>query len=139
MTDTSDTPRHTIDEILMPLAIAVVIDHKVREVEQTALVLRANGLLEMFGHPVMTTDEILSWFQDRHDDLEDQLWDKGGNTLVLRALTRFTEPHHCEAIFDALVSIAVADDEYVTEESRLIKSAASIYGYERPPLKVTRQ
>jgi hypothetical protein len=38
-----------------------------------------------------------------------------------------------------LVSIAVADDEYVTEESRLIKSAASIYGYQRPPIKITRK
>jgi hypothetical protein len=134
----TDSPSHSIDDILMPLAIAVIIDHKVRAVEESALVERANGLLELFGHPTMPKADILDWFSTRQSDLEDQLWDKGGNTLVLKALTRFKEPAHCEAIFDALVSIAIADQEYVTEESRLIKSAASIYGYQRPPLKVTR-
>ncbi|MEM7730682.1 MAG: TerB family tellurite resistance protein [Pseudomonadota bacterium] len=131
-------PSHTVDEILTPLAIAVVIDHKIRSVEQTAFTELANGLLEFFGHPTQSPGEILAWFDDRKDALEDQLWDRGGNTLVLKAITRFAEPAHREAIYDALVTIAVADGEYVPEESRLIKSAAAIYGFERPPIKVTR-
>lgn len=61
-------------------------------------------MTEQSDAPTHSTDDILSWFTERHDDLEDQLRDKGGNTLVLKALTRFTEPYHCEAIFDALVS-----------------------------------
>ena len=134
----TEAERHTIDEILMPLAIAVVIDHKVREVEESTFVVRANGLLELFGYSPMPAEDILAWFKERKDDLEDQLWEKGGNTLVLKALTRFKEPHHCEAVYDALVSITIADKEYVTEESRLIKSAASLYGYERPPFKIDR-
>ncbi|MGB6229059.1 MAG: hypothetical protein WBF53_02900 [Litorimonas sp.] len=129
---------HSVDDILMPLAIAVIIDHKIRDVEQTAFANLANGLLELFGHPVMPRSDILGWFEARRPELEDQLWDKGGNTMVLRALTRFTDEAHCEAIYDALISISVADDEYVTEESRLVKSAASIYGYPLPPLKVRR-
>ncbi|WP_298912944.1 TerB family tellurite resistance protein [uncultured Algimonas sp.] len=128
----------SLDDILMPLAIAVVIDQKVRPVERTAFAELANGLLELFGHETMPRQALLDWFAASKDDLEDQLWDKGGNTLVLQALTRFTKPAHCEAVYDALVSIAVADREYVTEESRLIKSASAIYGYPRPPLKVTR-
>lgn len=132
------TTTHTVDEILTPLAIAVVIDHKVRAVEQTAFFLLANGLLELFGHPTMIAEDMMAWFDARKEDLEDQLWDKGGNTLVLKALTRFKDAQHCEAIYDALVAITIADNEYVAEESRLIKSAASIYGYERPPFKVKR-
>lgn len=134
----SDTPSHTIDEILTPLAIAVVIDHKVRKVEETAFAELSDGLLELFGYEPRGAEAILEWFADHKDSLEDQLWEKGGNTMVLRALTRFKEAVYCEAIFDALVSIAVADKEYVPEESRLIKSAAAIYGYERPPIPVTR-
>lgn len=133
-----ESERHSLDEILMPLAIAVVIDHKVRAIEESAFVERANGLLELFDYDPLPRDEILAWFKDRQETLEDQLWEKGGNTLVLKALTRFKEPHHCEAVYDALVSITIADKEYVTEESRLIKSAASLYGYERPPFKVDR-
>ncbi|MGB3456046.1 MAG: TerB family tellurite resistance protein [Litorimonas sp.] len=132
------TPTHTVDEILTPLAIAVVIDHKIRTVEQTAFTELTNGLLEFFGHPVRSPEDILAWFDGRKDELEDQLWDRGGNTLVLKAITRFSDAAHREAIYDALVTIAVADDEYVPEESRLIKSAAMIYGFERPPIKVTR-
>lgn len=128
----------SIDDILMPLAIAVVIDHKIREVEEAVFIELANGLLDLFGKPEMAPSEITAWFQDHKDALEDQLWDKGGNTLVLKALARFRELKHCEAIYDALVTISVADNEYVAEESRLIKSAASLYGFERPPLKITR-
>lgn len=128
----------TTDDILMPLAIAIVIDHKVRAVEEEVFIERANGLLELFEKPTLSPEEIVHWFNDHKDDLEDQLWEKGGNTLVLKALTRFKEQKHCEAIYDALVTITIADDEYVMEESRLIKSAASLYGFQRPPLKITR-
>ncbi|GLQ19216.1 hypothetical protein ACFFUB_12430 [Algimonas porphyrae] len=138
MAENTDTPTHSVDDILMPLAIAVVIDHKVRQLEETAFVTHANGLLELFGHDTKPDADILRWFAERKVDLEDQLWDKGGNTLVLKSLTRFDEAHHREAVFDALVSISIADNEYVTEESRLIKSAASLYGFQRPPLKVKR-
>lgn len=138
MTETPGTSSHTIEEILTPLAIAVVIDHKVREVEETAFAELADGLLELFGYEPMGREAVLAWFDAQKEKLEDQLWEKGGNTLVLRALTRFKKSVYCEAIYDALVSIAVADNEYVPEESRLIKSAASIYGYERPLIAVTR-
>lgn len=138
MSEATDPTCHSVDDILMPLAIAVVIDHKVRSAEESALIEQANGLLELFGHETLAAQDILDWFASRKGDLEDQLWDKGGNTLVLKALTRFEAPHHREAIYDALVSISVSDHEFVTEESRLIKSAASLYGFQRPPLKVKR-
>lgn len=128
----------SVDDILMPLAIAIVIDHKVRKVEQDVFIELSNGLLDLFGKPVMAPAAITAWFYDHKDALEDQLWDKGGNTLVLKALARFRELKHCEAIYDALVTISVADNEYVPEESRLIKSAASLYGFQRPPIKITR-
>lgn len=138
MTQTDFNPKFTVDDILMPLAIAVVIDHKVRDVEQAVFIELANGLLDLFGKAEMTPADITTWFDDHKGGLEDQLWEKGGNTLVLRALARFREQKHCEAIYDALVTISVADNEYVPEESRLIKSAASLYGFQRPPIKITR-
>ena len=129
---------YSADDILMPLAIAIVIDHKIRDVEQAVFIDLANGLLELFDLPAMSAAAITGWFENHKDDLEDQLWEKGGNTLVLKALTRFRELKHCEAIYDALVTISVADNEYVPEESRLIKSAASLYGFQRPPIKIMR-
>ena len=138
MSEPSDTPSHTVDEILTPLAIAVVIDHKIRKVEQTAFAELADGLLDLFGLEPIGKDAALSWFSSNRESLEDQLWEKGGNTMVLHALTRFKKPVYCEAIYDALVSIVISDEEYVPEESRLIKSAAAIYGYQRPPIPVTR-
>ena len=129
---------HDIDTILRPLAITVIIDHKVKDVEKTAFVERGRGLLEFFGYEAMDKETLLDWFERSRAELEDQLWDKGGNTLVLRALAAFTEDAQCEAVYDAMVAISVADRRYVTEESRLVKSAAAIYGYDLPPIKVDR-
>jgi hypothetical protein len=138
MAPTDFSPDFTVDDILMPLAIAVIIDHKIRDVEQAVFIELANGLLDLFGKDELLPAEITAWFNAHKSALEDQLWDKGGNTLVLKALARFREQKHCEAIYDALVTISVADNEYVPEESRLIKSAASLYGFQRPPIKITR-
>lgn len=128
----------TIDDILMPLAIAVIVDHKVRAVEQSEFVKQGRGLLDYMGHDVPSDEVLLDWFKSQEEDLKDQLWDKGGNTLVLRALIKFSETADCEAVFDAMMAISLSDEEYVLEESRLIKSAASLYGFQRPPVKIKR-
>ena len=136
----ADTESHdfSLDDILRPLAIAVIIDHKVRSVEQTAFLEQGRGLLEFFGHDAPTDADMLDWFASNSEQLEDQLWDKGGNTIVLRALTRFKGDAACEAVFDAMVAISLADQEYVREESRLIRTAATLYGYPLPPIRVDR-
>jgi hypothetical protein len=43
-----------------------------------------------------------------------------------------------ENMYDAMVQISLSDDEYRAEESDLVKSAASLWGYNRPPIKVMR-
>jgi hypothetical protein len=43
-----------------------------------------------------------------------------------------------ENIYDAMVAISVSDNEFVVDESELIKSAATIWGFSRPPIKVDR-
>lgn len=139
--DTTDMNAHaelTLDDILRPLAIAVVIDHKVKQVEQTTFLEQGRGLLEFFGHDAPDDAALLDWFAGVTDELEDQLWDKGGNTIVLRALTRFKGDAACEAVFDAMVAVSLADRQYVPEESRLIRSAATLYGYPLPPIPVDR-
>lgn len=130
--------RHTFDDILIPLAITVIVDHKVKAVEQTEFARQAKGLFEFFGHEIPTDEALQTWFSNQEENLKDQLWDKGGNTLVLRALTKFSETADCEAVFDAMMAISLSDEEFVSEESRLIKSAASLYGFRRPPVKVDR-
>jgi hypothetical protein len=129
---------HSLDTILKPLAITVIIDHEVKDVERTTFIELARGLLDFFGHPPVSNEKLLEWFMAQRATLEDQLWDKGGNTLVLRALTAFKDDAECEAVYDAMVTLSLCDDKFVTEESRLIKSAASIYGYPLPPRKIDR-
>lgn len=130
--------RFDTDTILTPLAITVIIDHKVRAVEKTSFVEHAQGLLEFFGAEPMGENALLDWFATARERMEDQLWEKGGNTLVLRALAAFKDEADCEAVYDAMVAISVSDSEFVPEESRLIKSAAAIYGYPLPPIPVDR-
>ena len=129
---------YTVDDILLPLAITVVIDHKVKTPEKTAFLTQAKGLLELFGMPAMDDKALMAWFYDHANGLEEQLSGKRKNTLILKALTRFKKDVEVENIFDAMVAISICDNEYVVDESELIKSAATIWGFLRPPIKVKR-
>ena len=127
----------THDDILTPLALTVIIDHKVREPEMTEFCRQAEGLIELFELDSMSKTQLMSWYETHHNDLQEKLSGKRKNTLVLRALTRFTEQVHIENLYEAMLAISISDKEYVKEESELIKSAASIWVFSRPPFKVS--
>jgi len=126
----------THDEILMPLALTVMIDQKIKDPELKEFRLQANALFDLFEIDQMSEDELIEWFINKQNELRDTLKGRRKNTEILRALTRFSDDKHVEALYDAMVSISVADKEYHREESDLVKSAASIWGFQRPPLKV---
>lgn len=126
----------THDEILMPLALTVMIDQKIKDPELKEFRLQANALFNLFEIDQMSEDELIEWFINKQNELRDTLKGRRKNTEILRALTRFSDDKHVEALYDAMVSISVADKEYHREESDLVKSAASIWGFQRPPLKV---
>lgn len=125
-----------VDDILLPLAIAVLIDKKVRNPELQAFVTQAQALIELFELPALSENVLRAWFETHRDGLREKLDSKRRNTLILRALTRFSDDVHIENMFDAMVQISISDDEYRKEESDLIKSAAALWGYNRPPIKV---
>lgn len=135
MSETEDIV-FTHDQILMPLALTVIIDNKVREPELKEFRRQGMALFQLFDVTPMNEKDIASWFTSEEPKIRDTLEKRGKNTAILRALTRFTEDVHCENMFDAMVSISISDNEFKREESDLIKSAASIWGFERPPIKV---
>ena len=132
-----NTPMFTHDDILTPLALTVIIDNKVREPEMTEFYQQATGLFELFELESMSEAELHDWYEKHHIELGEKLSGKRRNTMVLRALTRFTDDIHIENIYEAMIAISISDKEYVKEESELIKSAASIWGFSRPPFKVS--
>lgn len=129
---------YTHDDVLLPLAITVIIDKKVRKPEMNSFGQQAKGLFELFSLDPLSDEDILGWFKTHAEDLEAKLKSERRNTLVLRALSRFKDDRDVEAVYDAMVSISVSDKEYVKSESELIKSAASIWGFPRPPIKIDR-
>ena len=126
------------EDILTPLALTVIIDNKVRDPEMSAFCVQAAGLIELFELDPMTDDALLDWYTRHEDGLGAALTGKRKNTMILRALTRFKEDSQVEAIYDAMLAISISDKEYHAQESDLIKSAASIWGFSRPPFKVIR-
>lgn len=126
----------THDDILMPLALTVIIDNKVRDPELKAFRRQAVALFPLFDLDDMDEAAVEDWFEAHEPQITKTLKARGKNTAILRALTRFSEDVHVENIYDAMVTISISDKEYKREESDLIKSAAAIWGYERPPLKV---
>lgn len=129
---------YTIDEVLLPLALTVVIDKKVRKPEMSSFIRQAGGLLDLFGLPAMSENQLRGWFKRNAEELEGKLKGARRNTIVLRAVSRFKNQRDAEAVYDAMVSISVSDKEYVKAESELIKSAAVIWGFRRPPIKVDK-
>ncbi len=127
------------DDILTPLALTVIIDHKVRQPEMAAFSVQANGLLELFEMEPMPIETLLEWYAAHELDLREALSGKRKNTMILRALTRFKEDWQVEAIYEAMLAISISDKEYHKNESDLIRSAASIWGFSRPPFKVIRE
>ncbi len=126
----------THDDILMPLALTVMIDNKIKDLELKEFRSQASALLNLFELDSMDEHALISWFETKESELKDTLHGRRKNTEILRALTRFSDDAHVEAMFDAMVTISVSDKEYHREESDLIKSAASIWGFQRPPLKI---
>lgn len=126
----------THDDICMPLALAVIIDNKVRDPELNEFRDQATALFPLFGLEPLPEDKVMEWFQATEPKIQKTLKERGRNTAILRALTRFKEDVHVENLYDAMVSISVSDNEYRREESDLIKSAAVIWGFQRPPIKV---
>ena len=127
------------DDIFLPLAITVVIDQKVRTPELRSFTQQGMGLIELFGLDPLSADDLRKWFRSHKNELEKKLSTPRRNTLVLRALSKFTDGRDVEAVYDAMVSISVSDKEYVKQESELIKSAAAIWGFSRPPIKIDKK
>jgi hypothetical protein len=128
----------SIDDILTPLALTVIIDNKVRDPGMSAFVDQAFGLLEMLDFDKeMNQAKIRAWFLHEEPRLSAAIKGKNKNTVVLKALTRFKKDEALvEAMYDAMLAISVSDKEYHSSESDLVKSAASLWGYTRPPFKV---
>lgn len=126
----------THEDVLMPLALTVIIDSKVRDPELQEFRKQAMALFPLFELPPWQEKKIADWFTKNEDRIRETLKKRGKNTSILRTLTRFTEDIHVENLYDAMVSISVSDHEYKREESDLIKSAASIWGFQRPPIKI---
>jgi len=126
------------DDILMPLAVTVIIDTKVRDTEIAEFCRQAQGLIDLLGIEEMSVSDLQKWFAAHRDDIAEKLSGPRKNTLVLRVLTKFKDNMIMENIYDAMVQISVCDNEFREEESDLIKSAASIWGYQRPPIKIVR-
>ena len=115
-----------------------MIDNKVRDPELSAFREQAAGLFDMFELAPMDVPALEQWYESHEAEIGEKLSTRRKNTIVLRALTRFTDDAHVEAIYEAMLAISISDKEYHTAESELIKSAASIWGFNRPPFKVMR-
>jgi len=129
----------THEDILLPLAVTVIIDTKVRDAEIAEFCRQAQGLIELLKLSPMSTADLQNWFAEHRDEVSEKLSGPRKNTFTLRILSKFKDDVVMENIYDAMVQISVCDDEYRLEESDLVKSAAVLWGYERPPIKISRE
>ena len=129
----------THDDISTPLALTVMIDNKVKYPELQAFRIQAEGLIDLFELEPMDEPALEKWYKSHEAEIGEKLSTKRKNTIILRALTRFKEDAHVEAVYEAMLAISISDKEYHATESELIKSAAAIWGFSRPPFKIMRE
>ena len=129
----------TKEDILTPLAITMIIDTKVRDAEIVEFCRQAQGLFSLLNLEPISIADLQQWFADHREDLTKKLSGPRCNTFTLRVLSKFRNDVVMENIYEAMVQISVCDKEYREEESDLIKSAAVLWGYERPPIKIIRK
>jgi len=130
------TDQSVFNDVLHVLAIAVIIDEKILETEMNEFSRQAVGLAEICDAEFSPAD-AKNWFETNKPLILEKMAGRGRNTVILKALTRVTDEVLRENIYDSMIAISVSDKEYHREESDLIRSAATIWGYTRPPLKVT--
>lgn len=123
-------------DVLRVLAICVIVDDKIRDKEVQEFTRQAIGLSEIC-HADLTEASAKTWFETNKPIILDAMAGRGRNTVILKALTRIKDEALRENIYDSMIAISISDKEYHRDESDLVRSAASIWGYTRPPLKVT--
>lgn len=124
---------------LRVLAITVVIDSRVHKIELTEFEKQAEGLSELFdaGDPIKA--DYIQWYNDNFAEIKDKLDGRSRNTVILKAITTIEDPAVREALYDAMLAVSISDEDYHRKESDFVRSAAAIWGYMRPPFKVTSE
>ncbi len=136
MTNTPEKNQDSFEDVLRVLAISVIIDEKIRDRELHEFTRQAVGLSEICNAD-FDAAAAEAWFDKNKPVILTEMAGKGRNTVILKALTRIKTEVLRENIYDSMIAISVSDKEYHRDESDLIRSAATIWGYTRPPLKVT--
>jgi len=76
------------DDILMPLALTVMIDSKIKDPELREFRQQAAALFNLFELEQWTEEELAAWFLAKESELKTVLDGRRKNTEILRALTR---------------------------------------------------
>ncbi|WP_169331782.1 TerB family tellurite resistance protein [Robiginitomaculum antarcticum] len=118
--------------VLRILAITVIIDGREREAELLAFTEYAQGLAPLAGYDPPNADWLADWYGAQRPEIIAEIKGRGKNTVILKAFASVTDPALREAVFDAIIHIAVSDKDYHASESDYIRSAAAIWGF-RPP------
>ena len=126
------------DYALHVLAITVIIDQRVRERELSEFCEQATGMAHLCGCAGFNDVSALDWYEKHQADIRKSLSGRSRNTAILKAITRVKDDVVREALYDAMLAVSISDDEYHQKESELVRSAASIWGYARPPFKVAK-
>jgi len=124
--------------VLRILAITVIIDGRVREAELAAFVEHAQGMSPLCGQTDVTKEWLQDWYDKNKKGIMNEMDGRGKNTTILKAFATVKDDAIRESLFDAIIHIAVSDKEYHESESDLVRSAAAIWGFVRPPIKVFR-
>lgn len=124
------------EDVLRVLAITVIIDQHVRNPELAEFVEQSTGLAPLCDVEGFDASMAQTWYKATEPSIHEDLESRGRNTVILKALTRIKDDAIREALYDSILAISVSDKEYHRKESDLVRSAASIWGFVRPPFKV---
>lgn len=124
------------NDLLYVLAITVIVDEKILNLEMNEFCEQACGLAELYTDGEFTPEDAQAWFEKHKPVILEKIKGRGRNTYILKSISAVKDPAMRENLYDAMITISISDSEYHKHESDLVRSAGAIWGFSRPPLKV---
>ena len=125
------------DNILHLLAIAVLADRRVRDLELIEFCHEAQRICRAYyPQQIMPCADLRDWFLAQQDALKAKLSSDNANSVILNAVHNIPEGPLRATILQAIFSISICDHDLDDEESALVDVCQREWNIPLPDLEL---
>jgi uncharacterized tellurite resistance protein B-like protein len=125
----NDTQTHSVFYLLYAM---VLVDKRVLKVETDLFFARVEGFLRTSKSiETLRAKTIISdWFVQNYKDIMREMKSSNRTSYVLEHVENLKHYRHRQDVFDMMLEMAMADNEFHDEERKLLNRVSEIWGLE---------